>query len=168
MVAELLLGIISDSHDNLPKINQAISKLNSLGVDQVLHAGDYCAPFAALPYKALKAKMHGVFGNNDAEREKLQEKFQAMGHDVKGSFAHLEVDGTRIALLHGDDDDLLQALTKTQAYDLVVFGHTHAVSQLQKGKTILLNPGEICGYLSGKSTIATFDVASHRIEILEI
>lgn len=168
MVSGLLLGIISDSHDNLPKINEAVRKLNSLGVDQVLHTGDYCAPFAALPHKGLKAKMRGVFGNNDAEREKLQEKFQSLGHNVKGRFAHLDAGGTRIALLHGDDDDLLQALAKTQSYDLVVFGHTHSVSQSRNGKTTLLNPGEICGYLSGKATIATFDTESRRIEILEI
>lgn len=49
--------------------------------------------------EGLKAKMRGVFGNNDAEREKLQEKFQSLGHNVKGRFAHLDAGGTRIVLL---------------------------------------------------------------------
>jgi len=53
----LLLGIISDSHDNLPKIESAVARLNNLGVDLVLHAGDYCAPFAELRYGGLNVKL---------------------------------------------------------------------------------------------------------------
>ena len=49
-LVRLLLGIISDSHDNLPKIDAAVAKLNASRVDLVLHAGDYCAPFAALRF----------------------------------------------------------------------------------------------------------------------
>lgn len=164
----MLLGVVSDSHDNLPKIEAAVTKLNSLKVEETLHAGDYCAPFAAVPYGKLTSRMHGVFGNNDAEIQKLQERFHVQGHEVKGRFASLERDSLRIALLHGDEPELTQSLARTQAYDLIVFGHTHAVSQEQMGKSILLNPGEICGYLSGKATIATFDTKTRQIEILEI
>ena len=32
----MLLGIISDSHDNLPKIDAAVENLNASGVDLVL------------------------------------------------------------------------------------------------------------------------------------
>ncbi len=55
----MILGIVSDPHDNLPKIMAAVNKSNSLGVGYVLNAGEYCAPFAALAYKI--AKLIGVF-----------------------------------------------------------------------------------------------------------
>jgi len=164
----LLIGIVSDSHDCLPKIDRAVTLLNSLGADNVLHAGDYCAPFAALRFGGLKTKMYGVFGNNDAEKYLLQTKFQALGHELRGQFAGLELGGIKIALLHGDEPELLQAIINSQAYDLVVSGHTHSISQSKNGKTIALNPGEICGYVSGKSTIATFETSSRRVEILDI
>lgn len=164
----MLIGLISDSHDNLPKILSAVKTLNTLNVERVLHAGDYCAPFAATSFKDLKAKMYGVFGNNDAERERLQEKFQTLGHEVKGRFQSIDVDNLKVALTHGDEPELLQALKTMQTYDLVVFGHSHSLNQSQNGRTLMLNPGEICGYLTGRSTIATFDTKTRHIEILDI
>jgi len=164
----LLIGIVSDSHDCLPKIDHAVTLLNSLQVDHVLHAGDYCAPFAALRFKGLKTKMHGVFGNNDAEKHLLQSKFQQLGHELRGQFGGFNFGENKIALLHGDEPELLQAIIDSQVYDLVISGHTHIVSQSRNGKTIALNPGEICGYVSGRSTIATFETSSQRIEILDI
>lgn len=164
----MLIGVISDSHDNLPKIDAAVAKLNSLNVSRVLHAGDYCSPFAALRYLNLKARMIGVFGNNDAEKEILKTKFESFGHDVGGRFSSVELEGARIALLHGDEPNLLHEIVRTQAYDLVVSGHTHSIDQKRTGRTISFNPGEICGYLSGRATIATFETSTHRIEIFDI
>ena len=164
----LLVGIIADSHDNLPKIEAAVARLNDSDVELVLHAGDYCSPFAALRFQGLKSKMIGVFGNNDAERELLKEKFESLGHEVRRRFLSLEIDNVRIGLLHGDEQNLLEDLTRSQSYDLIISGHTHSLSKLQKGRTVCLNPGEICGYLSGRATIATFDTSTRTIEILDI
>lgn len=164
----MLIGIISDSHDNLPKIDAAVAKLNSLKVSRVLHAGDYCSPFAALRYQDLKSKMIGVFGNNDAEKDILRTKFESLGHEVTGRFSSVELEGVRIGLLHGDESNLLHEIIRSQAYGLVVSGHTHSIGQTRTGRTISFNPGEICGYLSGRATIATFETSTHRIEIFDV
>jgi len=164
----LLVGVISDSHDNLPKIEAAVARLNDARVELVLHAGDYCSPFAALRYQGLKSKMIGVFGNNDAERELLKTKFESLGHEVRSRFVSLEVDKVRIGLLHGDEENLLEDLARSQSYDLIISGHTHSLSKLQKDRTVCFNPGEICGYLSGRATIATFDTSTRTIEIFDI
>jgi putative phosphoesterase len=67
----MLLGVIADTHDNLPKIEKAISVFNRKRVSLVLHAGDYIAPFSLLPFRKLNCDYLGVFGNNDGEREGL-------------------------------------------------------------------------------------------------
>jgi len=167
-VVGLLVGIVSDSHDNLPKIEAAVAKLNVSSVELVLHAGDYCSPFAALRYQGLESKMLGVFGNNDAERDLLKAKFESFGHQVKSRFLSLDVDKVRIGLLHGDEENLLEDLTRSQSYDLIISGHTHVISKFQRGRTMCLNPGEICGYLSGRATIATFETSTRTIEILDL
>ena len=164
----MLLGIIADSHDNLPKIDAAVAKLNDSRVDLVLHAGDYCAPFAALRFRGLSSKLIGVFGNNDAEKDLLKAKFESLGHEVKGRFLSLEIDELRIGLLHGDEENLLEDLARSQSYDLIISGHTHSISKLQRARTTCLNPGEICGYLSGRATIATFETSTRKIEIFDI
>ncbi|MEM3615578.1 MAG: metallophosphoesterase family protein, partial [Candidatus Methanomethylicia archaeon] len=40
------IGIISDTHDRLQMIDEAVKRLNEENVEYVLHAGDYIAPFA--------------------------------------------------------------------------------------------------------------------------
>ena len=108
--ARMKIGIISDTHDRLPFIDKAIEELNKERVDLVLHAGDYCAPFAAFRFKPLKAKMIGVFGNNDAERELLRRNFSEIGVEIRGRFAEIKADDVKIALLHGDEEELLSLI----------------------------------------------------------
>jgi putative phosphoesterase len=68
----MLIGIISDTHDNLPMIEKVIKRLNKENVALVLHAGDYVSPFVIPKFKALNAKLIGVLGNNDGDHEFLK------------------------------------------------------------------------------------------------
>ncbi|MEM1767624.1 MAG: YfcE family phosphodiesterase, partial [Candidatus Bathyarchaeia archaeon] len=65
----MLIGLMSDTHDNLPMVEKAVSLLNDRKVELVLHAGDYVAPFVIPKLRELKAKVIGVFGNNDGDKE---------------------------------------------------------------------------------------------------
>ena len=40
------IGVMSDSHDNLPMIRKAIRLFTDENAEAVLHAGDFIAPFA--------------------------------------------------------------------------------------------------------------------------
>ena len=163
-----LIGIISDTHDNIYLIDEAVKKLNAIGVDLILHAGDYVSPFTIRHFKPLKAKLIGVFGNNCAEWNLLANRLKEIGGDPRGFFAEIPVDGLKIALLHGHDGELLQSVIATGAYDVVVYGHTHEVKVERIGRTLVINPGEVCGYLSGRRTMAILNSQSLEVEIMEI
>lgn len=164
----MLVGLISDTHDNVAMIKSAIKRFNELDVGLVLHAGDYISPFTAKPYAELKAKMIGVFGNNCAEREKLREVYAAVGKELVGSFAEVEAGGRRIALTHGHDEALLRSLTAHGVYDVVVHGHDHKAKIAKAGSTLVINPGEAGGWLYGRSTIAVLDTEKPSAEIIEL
>jgi len=165
----MLIGLIADTHDNLPMVDKAVKKLNEMNVGLVLHAGDYVAPFVIPKLKELKAKLIGVFGNNDGDRELLKKRFNEYEDlEVHGNFAEIIVGGLKIALLHGDEEELLEALINSQSFDIVVHGHNHKTDVYQKGKTLIVNPGEVCGYLTGKSTIALLDTDRREAEIIEL
>jgi putative phosphoesterase len=161
----LQVGILADSHDCLPRIKDAIDRLNSEPIELVLHAGDYSAPFAADYYKALKVHMIGIFGNNDAEKEKLGDRFAKAGHEVKSGFAEVQAGKLRIALTHGDENELLQSLAKCGGYDVLVYGHTHQPKVVEEGRTLVINPGEICGYLTGKNTFAILNTSERTARV---
>jgi len=165
----LLIGIIADTHDNLPLVDKAVKKLNEMNVGLVLHAGDYVAPFVIPKFKGLKAKLIGVFGNNDGDRELLKKRFKEYeGLEMRRNFAEIFVDGLKIALLHGDEEELLKALIESESFDVLVHGHTHKVEVYRRGKTLIVNPGEVCGYLTGKSTIVLLDTDDRKVERIEL
>lgn len=164
----MIVGLIADTHDRLQMVDKAIKKLNEMKVELVLHAGDYIAPFVIPRFKELKATLIGVFGNNDGDHELLKKKFSELSLEMRGNFAELNVDGLKIALLHGHEEELLKALVNSEGFDVVVHGHTHKAEVYRKGKTLVVNPGEVCGYLSGKSTIALLDTDKREAEIIEL
>jgi len=163
------IGIISDTHDNLPLIEKAVIKLNEENVALVLHAGDYVAPFVIPKFKALDAKLIGVFGNNDGDHKLLKKRFSECPNcEVRGRFAEVNVEGFKIALLHGDETELLDSLINCGGFDAVVHGHSHANVSRRNGKTLIVNPGEVCGYLTGKATLALLDTAKLEAEMVEL
>ena len=165
----MLIGAISDTHDNLPQVEKAVKYLNDQKVGLVLHAGDYVAGFVIPKFKQLNCKLIGVFGNNDGDHELLKKRFsETTNCTIHERFAAVTVEGYKIALLHGTETELLDAIINSGYFDAVIHGHSHYKSIEKKGKTISINPGEVCGYLTGKSTIALIDTAKNEARIIEL
>jgi len=167
-VKRVLIGIMSDTHDRLPLVDKAVKLLNEHNVELVLHAGDYIAPFVIPRFKPLKAKLIGVFGNNDGEKNGLKKKFKEIDAEIHGSFADVTVDGLKIALLHGSEEELLRSLINAESHDIIIHGHTHEAKTYRKGRTLVINPGEVCGYLTEKSTIALLDSQTKEAKIIQV
>ncbi len=164
----MIVGIMADTHDNLPLVDKAVKRLNEEKVELVLHAGDYIAPFVVSHFSPLKAKLIGVFGNNDGDKQLLRKRFTEFGVDIRGKFAEVAVDGLRIAMLHGEEEELLKSLISAESHDVIVHGHTHEAKTYRKGETLIINPGEVCAYLSGKSTIATLNTKMLDVKIITL
>jgi hypothetical protein len=164
----MIVGIMADTHDRLPMIEKAVERLNAERVELALHAGDYIAPFVLPYFEPLNAGLIGVLGNNDGDREFLKKRFARLGAELRGKFAEIIVDGTKIVMVHGDEEDMLRSLINSESYDVVVHGHTHEAKTYRNGKTLVINPGEACGYLTGKSTIAVLNTATLDVKVITI
>lgn len=162
------VGIIADTHDRLQAIDKAVEILNEEGVDLVLHAGDYIAPFALLRFKPLKAKLIGVFGNNDGDHNLLRKRSDEIGAQIYGRFAEITFNNLRVALLHGEEEILLKSLINANYYDIVIYGHTHKAETYTVGKTLAINPGEACGYLTGQATMMILDMAHLAVKTISL
>ena len=165
----MLIGAISDSHDNLQQIEKAVQALNNQKVGLVLHAGDYVAGFVIPKFKALNCKLIGVFGNNDGDHELLKKRFsETTNCSIHDRFTTETIEGYRVALLHGHETELLNAIIDSESFDAVIHGHSHNLCIERKGKTLSINPGELCGYLTGKSTLAILDTDRNESKIIEL
>ena len=166
----MLVGLMADTHDRLPLVEKAVKALNEHGVELVLHAGDFIAPFVIPRLAKLEAKLVGVFGNNDGDKPLLLKRAAETGGkvEIKGLFAEVQAGGLKIALTHGHEGELLRSLMACGAFDVVVHGHTHQAGVKREGKTLVVNPGEVCGYLYGRPTVAVLDTEKLEVEFLEL
>lgn len=158
------LGVMSDSHDNIPNVQSAVEMFNDIGVDLVVHAGDFIAPFAIDPLADLNCRVVGVFGNNDGERVVLAKKFEAIG-EVHPNLASTALGDVSIAVMHYPE--LAIPIAKSGEYDIVVYGHTHKI-EVSKEKALLLNPGETGGWTTGKATVAIVEIETRDAKIYEL
>ncbi len=157
------IGILSDTHDNMPLIKQACELFNARGVTMVLHCGDYCAPFALKPLnQILQCEYAGVFGNNDGEQKGLQRIAQGRIHPSPFEF---EVGKWQVLVAH----ELAHPDTAAgNAVRLVAYGHTHRADVKKQGNTLIINPGECGGWLYNRSTVAIADLDALEAEIIEL
>lgn len=163
----MIIGIMSDTHDRIDAIEAAIDFFNRQGVSDVLHAGDLVSPFVVPKFSRLKARLHYVWGNNEGDREYIKVRFSELGIIPLGEFAALELGGRRIALLHGTQEHIVDSLLRCGSYDVVIRGHNHH-AEIVDGPTLLVNPGEVCGYLTGLQTVALLDLEQRKAQIIRL
>jgi len=126
--------------------------------DAVVHAGDFVAPFAVRELAKLKAPFYGVFGNNDGERAGIN----AVMPQIKEPPLRLQLGGRRIVVVH----DLARLRPEERdAAEIIICGHTHE-SKVERNGRLVVNPGELCGWLTGKSTVAAIELESTNVEII--
>lgn len=157
-------GILSDSHDHAAAVAAALELFRAEGVGVILHLGDVCAPSVLAGYRDSGIPLLAVFGNNDDDRDGLQD---ATG----GAFRHgprIETVSERRILMGHSYEELQPELTERGRFDLVLFGHTHRPLTMRVGKALVLNPGESCGFLRGKHTCAIVDLETMEPRLMEL
>jgi len=161
------IGVISDSHDNLPNIRKAVEVFSKNGVEALIHGGDFCSPFTLAEFKPLAdrgVKMHAIFGNNDGDRVLLVKRGEGFCSFTDGSLI-VTLGGKKIVVLHYPD--LGEDLYHLGAYDLVIYGHNHK-ALVEGGEKKLLNPGTSSGYLADTATVALVETNGMTVEIVTL
>jgi putative phosphoesterase len=160
------IGVMADTHDRLPAIAELLRRFAEEGVAVVLHAGDYCAPFALDPFITAQLPMAGVFGRNDGDVEGLRAAAQtAMGIELFESPHSFKLGEHSILLVH----DIGEVHERSLAQHAFVFhGTTHQQEMKTRGDTLIINPGEACGWVNGAPTAAVVDLDSKHVEFIKL
>ena len=159
------IGVMSDSHDRMTMIRSAVAIFKERGVEYIIHAGDLISPITFDYMKDIDVPFVGVFGNNDGEKSYLRKRYQKIGVLYERSFIG-KIGGLNFIVVH--ENELVDSLAKSGDYDVVVYGHTHKIDVHKVGRTLVVNPGEVCGWCSGKHTVAILDSETLEVEIVDI
>jgi len=168
----LLVGVISDSHDNLEFLKKVVRELLSRRVQLVFHLGDFISPFTIKLMRDLLGDIPviGVKGNNDGDVYQLTRLFTQFNWTFKAEPSIINVAERKILLVHGygsieETNRLINALASSLDVDIILYGHTHRVDLKRINGKLVLNPGEICGYITGKSSYAILDLKNLEAEV---
>jgi putative phosphoesterase len=156
----MIVGILGDTHDNLPMIARALARFAGKGAQALVHAGDFIAPFALKAVLKFDGPVYAVFGNNDGERAGLKTILPDLGDGPR----RVSLADRTIVLVHKESD--LAEADRTAA-DVVVVGHTHE-AEVREGTPLTINPGECGGWLKGRCTVATLDTDTLDVQIHDI
>ena len=146
----MIVGVMADSHDNIPMIAKAVRLFRHQQVESIIHAGDFVAPFAVRELMKAGLPVTGIFGNNDGEKEGIGRICRTI-YEPPHRF---ELGGRTVALVH--DRENLRPEDATGA-DVIIYAHDHKAG-VEPGPPLLLNPGECGGWLSGRATVALLDL----------
>ena len=157
----MLIGVISDTHDQLTTIKRAIDLFDQRGVQAMIHPGDLVAPFAARQLLEYSGPIYVTYGNNDGEREGLRKILP----QITDGPLKIVMGGKKILVHHFiewcSQSDIDEA-------DIVITGHTHEVVNEEQDGKLLLNPGECCGWVNDRPTVGLLDTEAMSMEIVEL
>lgn len=166
------IAILSDIHDNIWNLKKVLLQLEKENVETAILCGDYCAPSTFKMATEQFRSAHCVWGNVDGEkfritREIFKNKIKRV--ILYGEYGETELDNRKIFFNHFPG--IAENAAKSDVLDAAFHGHTHTAKNEKLGKTILVNPGAVCGIINGKpakASYAIYNTKTNSAEIIEI
>lgn len=158
------LGILSDTHDEFQRTEQAVELLKEHGAEGFIHCGDLTSPKILELMSILPS--YFVFGNHDCDRvPELEESAKQLSVHCLGWGDVVKLHDKWIGVVHGH---LRTDLRRVLAFepDYLLFGHFHfAMDQTEDG-TRKINPGAI--HQTEDSSVALLDLESDEVQFLTV
>jgi putative phosphoesterase len=157
------IGVVSDTHNHLPNVERIVELFHAARVERVVHTGDITQPKTLAALSALRVPLCGVYGNNDLEREGLEEAARRYGMTLQDPPLELVLASRRIVVVHDPRD--LERLA-AGSYDVALHGHIHRYVMERKEGRLVFNPGECAGHLPGHNAVGVVDLVTLQAEVL--
>lgn len=161
-----LIGLISDTHDNVENIKKAISIFKKHKIDLMIHTGDIVAPFTLTFFQNYKIPKIFIRGNNDGDVVKIK---SFLVKEIVPDFPYqkvLDIDNKKIILVHGHQNERIDRALQNQKYDYLIHGHSHLLRDQTVGRTRIINPG--AQYYKTTNTVAILEPSSDILEVINV
>ncbi len=160
------IGIISDTHDDLANLTAAIEVLRAEKVSNILHCGDLCGPDVIRALAGFDVWI--AQGNMDRHIGLSQAAEETFGRVPLAWFQKPTLNGYPLAMIHGDNEEVLGNLINSGRYKYVFHGHTHRRRDQMVGRTRVINPGAMGGTRKQSRSFCILDLATGEARFMEL
>ncbi len=161
------VGILSDTHNNLPNLWAALERLRDEGIDTLFHLGDLTRPETAQELGGFRV-IHLV-GNGDYLSGEIRRALLEMNPaSYSGMVWTGELGGVSMAATHGHLPGKFDELASSGAYAYVLKGHSHRRQDEQRGGARLLNPGALGGLKPQERSFLILDLETGQVEFVMV
>ncbi|QQS61443.1 MAG: YfcE family phosphodiesterase [Candidatus Moraniibacteriota bacterium] len=164
----MIIAIISDIHDHFDYLSWAMNEISQKDVEYILCLGDIVSPFAIKKLSQSPLPVFSIFGNNEGDRARIIRESLREGSSVTmadGEYSEWEKEGKKYFLSHYPD--IAEYAACSGKYEAVFHGHTHKKRNEKISHVPIINPGEICGSVTGIVSFALFDTSMKSVEFVE-
>lgn len=158
------LGILSDTHNQRARCEQALALLQTAGVETLVHCGDITEPDMLELCGIYPCYL--VLGNNDADYypvlKQTAESMKATFLDWGGT---VTLAGKTVAITHGHLTSEVRRLLAKQP-DYLLSGHTHIAEDRIVERTRRINPGAL--HRARMFSVAVLDLLTDDLQFLTV
>lgn len=158
------IGILSDTHNNLPATRAALELFRAEGVRRLYHCGDITAAPVVMLFVGWD--VHFVWGNVDHDRTDVEMALRRLGLAAPRLELRFTLDGHACAMTHGHMG--LDSLIASGQFRYVFHGHTHTRRDELIGSTRVINPGALGGRRPEDRSVAVLDVDTDTLRFLPV
>ena len=148
---EILIGVVSDTHNNQNNIKKIISLFNKEQVSHVIHTGDITNSASLSLFSKLNCPLSGVYGNNDRVELGLEKVANDLNFKFQNPPLLFSLNDKKLAIFHEPDN--ISKFQEDNQVDIILHGHTHRHREEVIKNTLIFNPGESAGIMKGKNAL---------------
>ena len=160
----MLIGIMSDTHNDIEMTLKALDEFQSRGVSMLIHAGDITSPRLISFFKDFDTKI--VLGNGDLDSDLINSECIKFGFGPVQKVRTVTVDSKLIHISHGNNVAEFRHALDSAKFDYIIKGHTHVFENYISQGTHIINPGAL--YAADEYTIAVLDLVNDTVEKIYI
>lgn len=161
------IAILSDTHDNLVNVNRALGIIRAENIHTIIHCGDLTSPETAYQFHGFRV-IH-VIGNGDQLSGEIRHILTELDpENFSGELFEGEIQGVRIAAIHGHIPGSVTSLVSKGTYHFVFHGHSHKRRHEIIQDCRLINPGALGGLKRESRTFAILDLETAGLTIKEL
>ncbi|MBN1498703.1 MAG: YfcE family phosphodiesterase [Spirochaetes bacterium] len=161
----MLIGIISDTHDNAEMTVKALEYLSRRKIEFLIHAGDLTSPGMLKYFKNFKCVF--ALGNCDTEKcSALNTSCRDLGLDEFSEMHEFTAEGKTFIVFHGNNVPAFRDAVSSGRYNYIIKGHTHFYEDYRRNGAHIINPGSLAH--GDETTICILDTLTDRAERVDL